>query len=746
MNQNSLDFDSSNDLGYGDLFAKLWHRRYWFAGVFTGVLAIAIPLVLAKDPVYQSYMQILAESNYQGKNIREEQLADINIEVDYATQIKVLKSSEILKRVVKKLGLNEDNLETSVEEATQALRGAITVYQVVGEETNSNKSSTTKIIQVNYVGASPTETKRVLEAIEEVYLKYNLEQQEKRLRDALTFIEKQVPYARQELGEAEAALTELTQENNLISPEEEATSIKENIREIDRERKALKAQEREIVASSLQRQEQLQVSPANALDLSRLSQSARYQKILNDLQEIEQDIAAKKVTFTADNPVLQNLLEERKSLKDLLYQEAERTLGELPDSFRNDLDSLQKQGQLVTSDTESANAIGASQVELVGIRQRSQSLAETELELKQRLVEFPGLISQYRNLTQESEIRRQALQKLLEAKQDLEIELSRGGNNWQVIEPAQFGFQIAPNTTKDLLLSIVVASFLGGVAAFARDITDNKIGSIKEIEEKTDYPILGTTPKLSIPASNSTLPSLRFGTRPEREKVSSIKDAIESLPHREAIDLIYENLKISYFDSPLIDSTIKSLSVTSAISGEGKSTFILGLASSIARQRKKVLVIDADLRCPSLHEPFGLNNHSGMTNFFEGEVERPLIQQVSLLGERIDLITSGTNTNDSVKLLNSYRFKDFLERQKETYDFILVDSPPVLGMVDALKIASICDTALIVTRLNKTKVSDFLETSALLSKLNVLGIIVSDNQNAPKMYGANSKYLLPEKV
>ncbi len=188
------------------------------------------------------------------------------------------------------------------------------------------------------------------------------------------------------------------------------------------------------------------------------------------------------------------------------------------------------------------------------------------------------------------------------------------------------------------------------------------------------------------------------------------------------------------------------MAVTSAVSGEGKSTFILGLASSIARQRQKVLVIDGDLRCPSIHGTFALNNHSGLTNFLAGEIDHPSIQQVSLSGENIDVITAGSETKDPVKLLNSSRFEKFIERQKEIYDLILVDSPPAIGMVDAIKIASICDTTVMITRLNKSKISEFLETTALLSKLDVLGIIINDSQDVPRAYEPKSKYLLPQKV
>ncbi|MGL6344226.1 MAG: GumC family protein, partial [Waterburya sp.] len=507
-----------------------------------------------------------------------------------STQIKVFKSHQILQKVVNKLGLN-GSAEYNAE-IIAALRESINVYQVTDENADSKKdsSSATKIIQVNYVATSPSETKKVLKAIQEVYLKYNLEQQEKRLKDALTFIDQQIPQARRQLTKTEAALTQLTKENNLVSPEAEATSIKENIRQIAQEREALKAQVGEIAGSSSARQEQLGVSAENALALSRLSQSPQYQNLLNSLKQIEQDIATKQTKFTNDNPALQSAFEEQKSVQDLLSKEAARILGELPPNFNRDLQLLQKQG-LIGSNTGVANAVNDSQAKLSGIRQRDLSLAQTEAKLEQRLVDFPELISQYRNLTQESEIKRQALQKLLEAKQDLEIELSRGANNWQVIEPPQAGLQIAPNLAKDLLLSLVVATFMGGFAAFLKDFTDETINTSKEIERRTSFPILGTAPGLSI--SNNILARLPFGA--SSNSISPIQDVIRWQPFREAIDLIYENLKLSYFNSPLVGPTLKSIAITSAVTGEGKSTLVVGLALSIARHRQKVLVIDGDL-------------------------------------------------------------------------------------------------------------------------------------------------------
>lgn len=742
MSQSNWELEAQNDLGYGQLFTSLWRRRYWFAGVFGAVLAVAIPTALMKKPVYQSYMQVLVESNYQSKDLAnrfsdnaylENDFADSGIEIDYATQLKVLKSSEILKRAITKLGL--ENSKETEQEIIELLRESLFVGQLTEEESSSKDSNKTNIIQANYIGSSSAETKRVLEAIQEVYLEYNLEQQEKRLKDGLTFINNQIPEALRELTKAEAALTKLSKEHNLISPEQEAIALKENMREIRKEREALKAQQGETAGNYGNLQQQLELPTENAQALSRLSQSDRYQNLLNELQQIEINLATEKTKFTNDNPVIQNLIIQRDSQRDLLTREAERVLGKLPANFPIDLESIQKQRQFFDSETKFLDIITESQANLTGIQERDLSLAQTEIELKQRLEKFPDLIAQYKNLAQEAEIKREAFQRLLEAKQELEIELSRGGFGWQVIESPQLGEQIAPSLPRDLLLSLVVASFLGVGAAFTIEAIDQRITNPQEIERQTSLPILGTTPGLSLSASNRFLARLPFLTK--SHPTISIQEVIQWKPFRESLDLIYENLKLASINSPL-----QSLAVTSAIAGEGKSTLILGLAISAARHQQKVLIIDADLRRPSLHRLFNLTNQSGLADFLGGEIPHPVIEQVSLLGEIIHLIPSGSIPSDPVKLLCSSALQNLINQQKQNYDLILVDTPPAIGIVDAIKVTSICDQALLMMRLDKVKASELKEVEALLSKLNVLGIVANDS----KEYETQSPYLLPQQV
>ena len=739
INQNNWDNESGGDLGYGQLLSVLWNRRYWFAGVFGSVLAISIPFCLAKKPIYLSQMQLLPESNYQTKKLSnfnsqfsESQFIDNSVEIDYATQIKVLKSSKILKRVIDKLGWQA----SATEEAAliEALRASLSVAQIADVDADK-KAIQTKIIQTVYSDASPTQSKRVLEAVQEVYLEYNLEQQEKRLKDGLTFIDQQIPKAEKSLNKADAAVTNLSKKYSVVDPQQEAISIKQSIRDIAVERSSLKAQRSELMGNYRALQKQLGLSPETSINLSRLSQSPRYQNLLDELQNIEIELASSRSRHKDNSPVVQDLVEQKKNQKELLKVESRKVFGRVPANFDRFLESLGEQGQLVSSDTQFVNDITEAQATLEGIAEREITLAATEENLRSKLTDFPELISRYTDLTQEAQVRREALQKLREAKQELEIELNRGVFNWQVIEPPQLGQQKGPNLKKDLLLSLVIASFLGSSAAFIREALDQRISSLKEAESQTDLPFLGSTPSLSLSSSDHFVAKVPFLPRATVEP--KISEVIQWQPFREAMDVVYENLKLSG-----LTSSLHSIAITSAVAGEGKSTLALGLALSVARHQQRVLIIDADLRRPSLHKDFNIPNLSGLTDYLTKRTDQPDIERVFIQGEPIDLITSGPQTDDPVKLLNSPRFQGLIEKYREDYDLILIDTPPTIGTVDAIKISSICDSVLLAMRLNQVKSHEFSESVALLSRSNVLGVVANDSQE----YEIKNTYLLPQQA
>ncbi|HHP7232462.1 MAG TPA: GumC family protein [Xenococcaceae cyanobacterium] len=698
------------DLGYGELFKILWRRRFWFLSVFVGVFSLNTFVSLQKPPVYLSSMQLLVEPNYQGTDNSEAQFADSGVKIDYATQIYLMRSSELLNKAVIKL--QEQYPEMTIDD----LKSALQIYQLKEDE-----KTETKIIQAKYVGNSPTLTKNTLDTVKEVYLEYNLEQQEQRLQNGLSFINNQIPEARRDLIQVESEITNLRNRYNLINPEQEATAISQRLTQIRRERESLKAEFQNVNGRYLQLQQQLGVSAQNPHIATRLSQSQRYQNLLNELQTAELELAEQRERFTDNNPIIQELIAQRDGKKALLQAEITQVLGEVPPELNLELESLQQQGQLGNSETDLLEILAESEAELRGIEQKNLSLAQTEQALSSQLNEFPQIIAQYNSLLQEAEVKRTTLQRLLEARQELGIEIDRGGFNWQIVEPASEGDLIAPSLQKDLLLGVVIASFLGGCAVFVREASDNRVFDSKQLEQQIALPILGTIPRDPLGQNKPFLGQIPFAPP------KSLVDIVHWQPFREAVDIIYENLQIlnSY-------SFVKSLAVTSAIAEEGKSTLVCGLATSVARHQHKVLIIDTNLRSPHLHRELRVENRNGLSDWLAGGSNFPQIHRTYVLGETIDLIVAGSMMTDPVKLLSSPRFTQLINNLEEEYDLLLLDTPPVLGKVDAIKTASCCDAIVMVSRLDTVKISEVVEAANLLSRFNLLGVVANDSKEAPK--------------
>ena len=714
MNDSNLNAAAETEAGYGQLFAVLLRRRFWLLGVLCLVLPIAILKALSKPPVYQSSMQLLVESNYQERPDGTEaakEFADTSVEVDYATQLNLMQSTKLMQKAVDLL--QPEYPEIEVDE----IRDSLSLAQL---EQGDKLETKLGIIEAFYYGDDPVETQKVLEAMQEVYLDYNLEQQKLRLSEGLAFINKQLPEARQNLVEAESALERFRKNYNLIDPTEQATAVSTTLESIKTERQQIQADYQEAQASYNARQQQLELSPQDALTSSRLSQSSRYQALLDELQKTELALAEQRTTFTDEDPKVQKLLEQRQSQLILLQEEVERVLGGTSIPGNISQEGLLKEGQLVESDQKLAEELLTLQKQLLALQARDQSLAKTEQQLREELAGFPKLIADYNRLQPEVEIQRATLQQLLEAQQKLGIEIARGGFKWQVVEAPELGKQTGPNTKVDILLGVVVGLFLGGVAAFVREAVDNAVHTADDLKKQVAVPLLGIVPKLPS-TSTSRIINLPFG-KPQFT-ASSVKQTVYWLPFRESLDLIYKNIQLL---NPA--SAISSLAVTSALASEGKSTLSMGLALSAARLHQRVLLIDANLRNPTLHTQLDLPNEQGLSTLLADETTLPDPVRISPSGSNIDILTAGPIPTDPVMLLSSPRMRELMAEFEQTYDLVLLDTSPILGKVDAIEIASCCSGVVMVGRINLITQSELMEAMAMLGKFNVIGIIANEGK------------------
>lgn len=176
-----------------------------------------------------------------------------------------------------------------------------------------------------------------------------------------------------------------------------------------------------------------------------------------------------------------------------------------------------------------------------------------------------------------------------------------------------------------------------------------------------------------------------------------------------------------------IDEDLKIIMVTSAGQGEGKSTTTINLAVAYAQAEKKVLIIDADLRKPTLHHSFQVANRQGLTNVLTGQSELSSVIVSSELNN-LDLIPSGPIPPNPSEILASRRMTTLLEQLSDEYDMILIDSPPTLAVTDSQVIATRCDGVILVIDQGKVKREVALKAKANLEhvKARILGVVLNN--------------------
>lgn len=707
--------------GYGQLLGVLMRRKFWFLGALAGTLALAAAVTAILPPTYRSSMQLMLESNYRERrpNDSRPSFADPNVETDTATQVNLMRSGQLLQRAVDQLKPRYSDINVD------RLRKWLSIAQV--QELRGSERVTTNLVEVGYMDNDRIKTREVLKALQKVYQDYNLEQQRNRLAKGLSFIDGQIPQVQAKVDKAESDLEQFRKTANLIDPEFQSKALVDSLKELQKNQQQNLADLASARARFIALQQQLQRSPQQATIAARLSQSKQYQSLLGEIQKTEVALAQQQTRFTDKTPFVQQLLDQRQRQLGLLQQEAQRVLGAEAAASG---ESLFSTGKLGDNDLKFASDLTQAQVEFFGARARDQALAASEGQMRSQLQRFPSLLAEYNRLQPLVKLNRDTLDELQKARQDLSLEIARGGFDWQIVEPPKLGQQTGPNWLRNLLIGAAGGLMLGCVAAFLRESADKSIRTSEDLTKEASIPLIGMVPELPL---SELMPATHFAFgRSTIEGDPPMLQVLHWSPFRESLDLIYKNLQLMTDGNPL-----RSLVVTSALAGEGKSTVALGLAISAARLHQRVLLIDADLRRPGLHKQLQLPNDHGLSTLLTSDraLTQAAIQPASTYSDLpISVLTAGSTPTDSVKLLSSKRMRDLMTVFEQHYDLVILDAPPVLGIVDALLAASFSDGVLLVGRMGQVQKAEVAQAVSMLNRLNLVGVVANCAESGNSYY------------
>ncbi|MCC5639885.1 polysaccharide biosynthesis tyrosine autokinase [Nostoc sp. CHAB 5844] len=700
--------------------AILRRRRFLVLGVSCAVMSVVGLIAINTKSNYQSSMQLLL-SSYLNTGVTtsnivngvDSEILDSNLAiVDYTAQMKILLSPKLIEQAVFLLRSHYPDItvEDIISKKANGQQAKISVAKL--EEKIIANNLPLQILEISFNDDDPVKTKRVLQALQQVYQNYNIQQQKERLNKGLAFINVRIPQLKQEVNQAEKNLEYFRRKHNLLDPEVQSKILIEFLAEVQQQLQITRAQLQDVQARYNNLQQEIATSSHKARIASRLNQSSSYQTLLNDFKKTELTLAKEQQRYTDESPIIEQLKEQRQNQLFLLKREVNQLLEDIHQP-------VSPPEQMEGVDPRLLQELIQVQTTTLGLVANEKSLAETEQRLRFEFSKYPSLIAQYNRLLPEVKAKRKQLEQLLQAQQSLGLKIAQGGLEWQVLEEPSLGKLTGINRLSLLLAGMVISPILGIAVALSWGMFTRTIYSTKELQQSTNLRLLGSVPKLAPRGLKKWLPNISGNGK--RNITSAFEETDSWLPCHETLDILYQNLQISKYPLPF-----KSLMFTSALSREGKTTLLLGLAASAARMHRRILLIDANLRYPNLHKILQLSNDWGLSLLLLDETSTHIHNYIQPVHPLIDVLTAGPKPEDTIKLLSSQRMKELLKQLEQTYDLVLVDAPPILGTADARILAGYCHEIVMVGRMGQLTQSDLIQAQEILRHLNLIGIIANE--------------------
>ena len=642
--------------------------------------------------------------------------------LDYSTQLEILRSPRILHTIY-------DQVKTRYPKLLYfPFSKGLTVERLASEKS----PEPTKILKVGYEAEDKEQVRFVLKVAAEKYLQYSLQERKTRISEGVKFIDDQLPELNGRVESLQSQLQRLQQQNKLTDPKTQGDQLFTQVRDITTQQAQTQRDlaEQKTLYASLQKQ--LELTPSEAIAASALSEDPNYRVLQAKIQGIDNKIAEERSRFQDDNPVIQSLLAKRQSLLDLQGKESNRIVGQnITDTTGNPkVEAFQNSVRigLIQKLVEATN-----QIELLEVR--NQALAQTKRSIERQAQQFPSIAREYNAIQEQLDIANRTREQLLTQRETLRVEAAQKQVPWELVSQPQLvsdpkGNPIPNSKAKPIKIAGVLVGLLLGVGtAVGIERIRNIFYTDKELEDSIPLPLLGIIPVYKGSKRAHSVPAF----------VGSVEGMEGSYPNdpefQKAFDSLYASIRFLFSDPP-----VRSLAVCSAGPFDGKSTVALNLAQTAASMGQRVLLVDANLRQPQLHERLGLSNQKGLCDLLAKTLApNELIQKSAV--DNLSVLTSGQPQRNSTKLLGSAQMQYLMEEFQATFDLVIYDTAQFGSFMDTNFLAAHTDGILMVVAVGKTKRTLVMQVLDQLNtyRLPTLGVVANHlkrNTNIPYETGA----------
>ena len=724
-----MDF-KDNTGRFSEYFRILFRGRWIIIGCFFAVVAATTYLTYRMQPVYvASASVLLLDTDPVDVTIRDANPAPFKKSRNL-NESELMGSRRIAEDVLRSLADSPYKSELNIMRESDALGNTITFDDRVRrlrDNTSIENLKGSDVLQVSVRASSAFESSFLANAIAEEYYRYKLRAARGEISEIRQFLEQQLEVVRDQLSQSEELERAYKESRGVSSLDDESRALVDQSTQMH----ALYNQTESDLNAELRRMDYLK----RQLEDTRGTMVEDMSNITSPIIEtLQREIAEKQSRLAAlvSNPgpgteVTVNSLEnEIETIKGKLAEEVRKIA-----SGRGSLDPLRTSQNLFEE-------VLKSEVEIKALTARAEALREVIANIDYDLDQLPEKALVLARLTRDSKLNEDLYLMLNEKYEETRISEAAKSAGVEIVDTAKPPeVPVKPRKKLNILFGMLFGLGLGVGITLLIDLLDDTIKTPEELE-RMNLTALGTIPIVNIEDIRRRM------KRQGKELTAQDEARIESKmitrfspksPISEAYRSLRTNIQFSDIDNPK-----RVILMTSSATKEGKSTTCVNLAITFAQTGSRVLLVDSDLRRPTLHNFFNLDKMYGLSNVLIGSLAfSDVIKRTEV--ENLDVITAGDIPPNPAEMVASERMKAFLEEARSRYDVVMLDSPPVVAVTDAAILTTRADATIVVVSSGMTGRSELKRALGLIESVgsHVLGVILN-GLDIKKMYGSYYYY------
>ena len=673
-------------------------RRKWIIVATTVVVAGAIVAGTMRQPkIYAAQAQIMIEPNLPkvlANDVGVDNMAEQarTERVFNNTQYKTITSRTVIRDVIDRLQLDQ-NKEflatydlggiTDPDALGKAIEGVLASSIVVEPEAG------TRIVNLRVEDQDPLRAVKIANTLGDAYIDYTLRKRLDKTHEASKWLDLRVEEFGKRLEDAEKRLYEFKRDNSVfsVSIEDRKNMTGASLQILTEKLVETRTKVIELHARRQVVQQLLQNPNADPSEIPEVADSEVVGELRAALVGLDKQQAELSARYGDKHPVMVGLEQQIQMTREQLAQEVKRV-------------------------------VSALDSKVLGVETAQKGLEAEMAQQKEKALALNNLALDYTKLTRDFGTTKTTYEQLL--KRQTEADLSGRLDKFNFVDWFQRAeprfAPVRPSMTRNAIMGVGVGLFLGLLLAMAGVLLDNTVHTQAEVEELLRLPFLGLIPRIA-DEDRAQAKELGYNRNRDLYVVQNPKSAVA-----ECARSVRTNLLFMGADRPL-----RKLLLTSAGTGEGKTTTSIGLAVTMAQAGNRVILVDTDLRKPRLHRTFGVSGEVGITSVLVDAAKLDeAIKKTEVVG--LDLLPCGPLPPNPADLLHSDRFKELLERLAGMYDRVLLDSPPVGVVTDAAILSQLVDGSLLVIQANQTTRESARRARRRLLDVdaNIVGVVLND--------------------